>query len=243
MTENIPLGDPSIGGPGSAAPIKILLVDDQALLRVGMRMVLEAEPDLVVVAEAGDGRDGILAARRFRPDVILMDIRMPEVDGIEATREIVKELPDSKVIILTTFDLDEYAFAGLRAGASGFLLKDARPADLAAAVRAVASGDAAVSTRVTRQLLNLFGDSLPDSSGRASVSENQERLSVLTEREREVLVAIADGLTNSEIAATFVLSESTVKTHVGRILQKLELRDRVQAVILAYETGLVRPPS
>lgn len=243
MTANNSAGEATNAGIGSASPIKILLVDDQALLRVGMRMVLEAEPDLVVVAEAGDGRAGIQAARRFRPDVILMDVRMPEIDGIEATREIVRELPDSKVIILTTFDLDEYAFAGLRAGASGFLLKDARPAELAAAVRAVASGDAAVSTRVTKQLLNLFGDSLPDSTGQAGVSDSVERLSVLTEREREVLVAIADGLTNSEIAATFVLSESTVKTHVGRILQKLELRDRVQAVILAYETGLVRPPA
>jgi DNA-binding NarL/FixJ family response regulator len=225
---------------GAGARIKILLVDDQALLRMGMRMVLEAEPDLEVVAEAGDGREGILAARSFRPDVILMDVRMPGLDGIEATREIVRELPASRVIILTTFDLDEYAFAGLRAGASGFLIKDARPAELTAAIRAVAAGDAAVSTRVTRQLLTLFGGSLPDRSAGAAATV-QARLAVLTEREREVLVAIAEGLTNQEIAARFVLSESTVKTHVGRILQKLELRDRVQAVILAYETGLVAP--
>jgi DNA-binding NarL/FixJ family response regulator len=227
-------------GVRGGAPIKILLVDDQALLRMGMRMVLEAEPDLEVVAEAGDGREGILAARSFRPDVILMDVRMPGLDGIEATREIVRELPASRVIILTTFDLDEYAFAGLRAGASGFLVKDARPAELTAAIRAVAAGDAAVSARVTRQLLTLFGGSLPDRSAGAAATI-EARLDVLTEREREVLVAIAEGLSNQEIAARFVLSESTVKTHVGRILQKLELRDRVQAVILAYETGLVAP--
>ena len=219
--------------------IRILLVDDQALLRVGMRMVLEAEPGFEVVGEASDGREAIRAARGVRPDVILMDVRMPVLDGIEATREIVRETPGSRVIILTTFDLDEYAFAGLRAGASGFMLKDARPAELASAIRAVASGDAAVSARVTRELLTLFGDSLPDASGQPGQTSAAARLAVLTERELEVLTAIGEGLSNMEIAGRFVLSESTVKTHVGRILQKLELRDRVQAVILAYETGLV----
>jgi DNA-binding NarL/FixJ family response regulator len=219
--------------------VRILLVDDQALLRVGMRMVLESEPGFEVVGEAGDGRDAIRQARSLRPDVILMDVRMPVLDGIEATREIVREQPTSRIIILTTFDLDEYAFAGLRAGASGFLLKDARPAELATAIRAVASGDAAVSARITRELLTMFGGSLPDASGGASQTAAAARLAVLTERELEVLTAIGEGLSNMEIAGRFVLSESTVKTHVGRILQKLELRDRVQAVILAYETGLV----
>jgi DNA-binding NarL/FixJ family response regulator len=231
--------------PAQAAPqapgqtTRILLVDDQALLRVGMRMVLEAEPGFEVVSEAGDGREAIRAARSYRPDVILMDVRMPVLDGIEATREIVRELPASRVIILTTFDLDEYAFAGLRAGASGFLLKDTRPAELALAIRSVASGDAAISPRVTRELLTMFGDSLPDATGGAGQTASAARLAVLTEREREVLTAIGEGLSNTEIAARFVLSESTVKTHVGRILQKLELRDRVHAVILAYETGIV----
>jgi len=166
-------------------------------------------------------------------------VRMPVLDGIEATREIVRDQPASRIIILTTFDLDEYAFAGLRAGASGFLLKDARPAELTSAIRAVASGDAAVSARITRELLTMFGDSLPDATGGAAQTASASRLAVLTERELEVLTAIGEGLSNMEIAARFVLSESTVKTHVGRILQKLELRDRVQAVILAYETGLV----
>lgn len=215
--------------------IRIMLVDDQALLRVGFRMVLEAEDDFVVVAEASDGAEAIAKAAETRPDVILMDVRMPGIDGIEATRQITGTQPDSHVIVLTTFDLDEYAFGALRAGASGFLLKDAKPVELIAAIRAVASGDASVSPRVTRRMLELFGSKLPGSV--STVEDN--RLAVLTDREREVFLAIAEGLTNAELATRFFLSESTVKTHVGRILAKLELRDRVQAVILAYELGLM----
>ncbi|WP_382309736.1 response regulator [Herbiconiux sp. UC225_62] len=242
-----------------AAPrIRLLLVDDQQLIRMGMRMVLEAQPDFEVVGEAGDGREAVAAVESLRPEVVLMDVRMPGMDGIEATRAIVAVHPESRIIILTTFDLDEYAFAGLNAGASGFLLKDAQPVELATAIRAVASGDAAVSPRVTRKLLELFGPQLPAAAGgtvgatdaRPGASGNagsadpaasaaSARLATLTEREREVLVAMAEGLTNSEIAARFYLSESTVKTHVGRVLMKLELRDRVQAVIFAYSVGLV----
>jgi DNA-binding NarL/FixJ family response regulator len=216
-------------------PIRIMLVDDQALLRVGFRMLLDAEDDLDVVAEAADGAEAAVLAARVRPDVILMDVRMPGVDGIEATRRITGAQPDCKVIILTTFDLDEYAFGGLRAGASGFLLKDAKPAELMAAIRAVASGEASVSPRVTRRMLELFGSRLPQ----APVEADADRLGVLTEREREVFLGIAQGLSNGELTQKLFLSESTVKTHVGRILSKLELRDRVQIVILAYELGLV----
>jgi DNA-binding NarL/FixJ family response regulator len=238
--------------------IRLLLVDDQQLIRMGMRMVLEAQPDFEVVGEAGDGREAVAAVARLRPEVVLMDVRMPGMDGIEATRAIVTANPESRIIILTTFDLDEYAFAGLNAGASGFLLKDAQPAELATAIRAVASGDAAVSPRVTRKLLELFGPQLPATSGGVpdarpgapgnagstapgdpAAAAASARLATLTEREHEVLVAMAEGLTNSEIAARFYLSESTVKTHVGRVLMKLELRDRVQAVIFAYSAGLV----
>jgi DNA-binding NarL/FixJ family response regulator len=244
-----------------AAPrIRLLLVDDQQLIRMGMRMVLEAQPDFEVVGEAGDGREAVDAVARLRPDVVLMDVRMPGMDGIEATRAIVVANPESRIIILTTFDLDEYAFAGLNAGASGFLLKDAQPAELATAIRAVASGDAAVSPRVTRKLLELFGPQLPATTGHAAATDARPgasgtagsgatadpaevaaaaRLATLTEREHEVLVAMAEGLTNSEMAGRFYLSESTVKTHVGRVLMKLELRDRVQAVIFAYSAGLV----
>ncbi|RFA16176.1 DNA-binding response regulator [Subtercola boreus] len=236
--------------------IRILLVDDQALLRMGFRMVLEAEPGFVVVGEASDGVSGVHQAAALRPDVILMDVRMPGMNGIEATRAIVREVPESRVLILTTFDLDEYAFEALRAGASGFLLKDARPAELVAAIGAVASGDAAVSPRVTRQLLELFGSDLPvagreigdplpsGGSGHPAARRgppHATRLAALTDREHEVLVAIAEGLTNTEIASRLVVSESTVKSHVGRVLTKLQARDRVQAVILAYEAGLVSP--
>ncbi|WP_066041511.1 response regulator [Herbiconiux solani] len=230
--------------------IRLLLVDDQQLIRLGMRMVLDAQPGFEVVGEAGDGRAAVDEAARLNPDVVLMDVRMPGMDGIEATRAIVAANPRSRILILTTFDLDEYAFAGLEAGASGFLLKDARPAELAAAIRAVASGDAAVSPRVTRKLLELFGPQLGASAGQTPgtdagahhaprAGQAPNALGTLTEREREVLVAMAEGLTNSEIAARFHLSESTVKTHVGRVLMKLELRDRVQAVIFAYSAGLV----
>ncbi|AGW41597.1 two-component system regulatory protein [Leifsonia xyli subsp. cynodontis DSM 46306] len=217
-------------------PLRILLADDQALVRLGFRMVLEAEPDLCVVGEAVDGVEAVRLAAQTRPDVILMDVRMPALDGIEATRRIVAANPEARIIILTTFDLDEYAFGGLRAGASGFLLKDARPDDLTAAIRAVAAGDAAVSGRVTRAMLELFADRLPTTE---SAAPGDDPAAALTPREREILLAIADGLTNGEIGATFYLTESTVKTHVGRVLSKLHLRDRVHAVIFAYDNGLV----
>lgn len=219
------------------APLRILLVDDQSLVRLGFRMVLEAEPDLHVVGEAADGAEAVRLAVETRPDVILMDVRMPSMDGIEATRRIVAANPAARIIILTTFDLDEYAFGGLRAGASGFLLKDARPAELVAAIRAVAVGDAAVSGRVTRSMLELFADRLPQGGSAAPGADDPA--AALTPREREILLAMADGLTNGEIGAKFYLTESTVKTHVGRVLAKLQLRDRVHAVIFAYDNGLV----
>ncbi|MFF2051601.1 response regulator [Leifsonia sp. NPDC058194] len=218
-------------------PLRILLVDDQALVRLGFRMVLEAEDDFRVVGEAADGTEAVRLAVETRPDVILMDVRMPSMDGIEATRRIVAANPDARIIILTTFDLDEYAFGGLRAGASGFLLKDARPDELIAAIRAVAAGDAAVTGRVTRSMLELFADRLPQ--GSAAVPDQDDATSALTPREREILLAMADGLTNGEIGAKFFLTESTVKTHVGRVLSKLQLRDRVHAVIFAYDNGLI----
>ena len=219
----------------SAQPIRVLIVDDQALVRLGFRMVLEAEPDLHVVGEAGDGESATRLAVEAAPDVILMDVRMPGLDGIEATRRIVAANPAARVIILTTFDLDEYAFGGLRAGASGFLLKDVRPAELTQAIRAVAAGDAAVSGRVTRAMLELFSGRLPASGPSRA---DADPASVLTPREREILQAIGEGLSNGEIAQRFYLTESTVKTHVGRVLAKLGLRDRVHAVIFAYENGL-----
>ncbi|HEY8589683.1 MAG TPA: response regulator transcription factor [Naasia sp.] len=216
------------------AVINLLLVDDQALVRMGFRMLLEAEPDFRVVGEAGDGAEALRLAAELAPDVVLMDVRMPGVDGITATRRLLEVSPTSRVIILTTFDLDEHAFGGLRAGASGFLVKDTRPAELLAAVRAVASGEAAISGRVTRRMLELFGGKLPTGDTAAPAA-----LAALTPREVEILRAIGEGLTNGEIAERFFVAESTVKTHVGRVLQKLELRDRVQAVIFAYERGLV----
>ncbi|WP_420112622.1 response regulator [Pseudactinotalea sp.] len=223
--------------------ISVLLVDDQSLLRMGFRMVLEAEDDLQVVGEAADGATGTSMATALRPDVVLMDVRMPGTNGIDATAQITATLPDAKVLILTTFDLDEYAFAGLRAGASGFLLKDTKPAELVEAVRTVHRGDAVIAPRVTRRMLELFGTRLPsDSEDHAAPSDAlEEELSDLTPREREVLLALAAGLSNAEIAAQFVVSEATIKTHVGKVLGKLGLRDRVQAVIFAYESGLVRP--
>jgi DNA-binding NarL/FixJ family response regulator len=220
------------------ARTRVLLVDDQALLRMGFRLVLEAEDDLEVVGEAGDGAEGARLAARLAPDVVLMDVRMPGVNGIEATERIVASGSGARVLILTTFDLDEYAFAALRAGASGFLLKDARPAELIAAIRAIATGDAVVSPRITRRMLEMFSGSLPSSADPAP-GEVDPRIAQLTPRELEVLRAIAEGLSNAEIAERFVLSEATVKTHVGRILAKLGVRDRVQAVVLAYESGLV----
>lgn len=215
--------------------IRVLLVDDQSMLRMGFRMVLSAEDGIEVVGEAGDGAAGVSMTKALQPDVVLMDVRMPGVDGIEATRRILAEAPGARVIILTTFDLDEYAFAALRAGASGFLLKDARPAELVAAIRAVAAGDAAVAPRVTRRMLELFAERLPDA---AEAPQADERLAALTPREHEIFAALGEGLSNAEIAERFVLSEATVKTHVARVLGKLGLRDRVQAVVLAYETGV-----
>jgi DNA-binding NarL/FixJ family response regulator len=217
----------------------ILLVDDQPLLRMGFRMVLESQDDLVVAGEAGDGDEAVRMTAELDPDIVLMDVRMPGVDGIEATRRIVGEGRRSRVLILTTFDLDEYAFAGLRAGASGFLLKDVPPADLLSGIRAVASGDAVVSPSVTRRLLDTFAHRLPAPDD--AVARADARLDSLTAREREVLAEIARGRSNAEIASQLVLSEATVKTHVGRILAKLELRDRVQAVVFAYDVGLAQP--
>ena len=222
--------------------ISVLLVDDQSLLRLGFRMVLEAEDDLEVVGEAGDGATAVRMARELAPDVVLMDVRMPGTNGIEATAQITAEVPQTKVIILTTFDLDEYAFAGLRAGASGFQLKDSEPGDLAGAIRTVHSGDAVVSPRITRRMLEMFADRLPQDEGAAAAdTAGSGPVADLTEREHEVLLSIAQGLSNSEIAARLYVSEATVKTHVGKVLAKLGLRDRVQAVVYAYETGLIRP--
>jgi len=215
--------------------IRVALVDDQQLIRTGFRLLLEAQPDIEVVGEAEDGAAGVQLARAHHPDVVLMDVRMPRVDGVTATAAIVEQLPDTRVLVLTTFDLDEYAFGGLRAGASGFLLKDISSAQLLDAVRAVASGEAVVSPRVTQRMLELFGARLPEPEG-----GDDDAASALTPRERDVLFAIAGGLSNQEIAATLHTSESTVKTHVGRVLAKLGLRDRVHAVIFAYEHGLVR---
>lgn len=222
--------------------ISVLLVDDQSLLRMGMRLVLEAAGDLTVVGEAGDGQAALTQVSALDPDVLLMDIRMPGMNGIEATARISAEHPRSRVLILTTFDLDEYAFEGLRAGASGFLIKDAPPEELVRAIRTVATGDAVVSPRVTRRMLDLFADRMPQSINPGTGDRPVDpRLQRLTPREEEVLRAVAEGLSNLEIAERFVVSETTVKTHVGRILGKLGVRDRVQAVVLAYETGLVRP--
>jgi DNA-binding NarL/FixJ family response regulator len=219
--------------------IRVLLVDDQALLRMGFRMVLDAEPDLEVVGEAADGAAAITMVQAVRPDVVLMDVRMPGIDGIAATAEIVAGANEARVLILTTFDLDEYVYAGLRAGASGFLLKDAPPADLLAAVRTVAAGDAVLAPTATRRLLEQVAPLLPDPAR----PDPAAVLAPLTEREREVFVLLASGRSNREIAGELHLSEGTVKIHVGRILAKLALRDRVQAVVLAYESGLISPGS
>jgi len=211
--------------------IRVAIVDDQELVRMGLRMVLDAQPDITVVAEAADGSEAIALAANGGVDVMLMDVRMPGLDGIAATESIASLDDPPRVLVLTTFDLDEYAFAALRAGASGFLLKDARPPELLGAIRAVHSGDAALAPRVTARMIENFVD------GPAPADDG--RLDVLTPREREILVAIGEGLTNDELAARFYLSISTVKTHISRLLQKLDARDRVQLVIIAYEAGLV----
>jgi DNA-binding NarL/FixJ family response regulator len=216
----------------SGRPIRVVVADDQAMMRAGFRMILEAQPDIAVIGEAGDGIEAVEVASRLRPDVVLMDIRMPRLDGVEATRR----LAGQRVLILTTFGLDEYVVDTLRAGASGFLLKDAPPEDLVRAVRVVAAGDALLSPTVTRQLLDRVVPSLD-----APPREPPAALAELTDRELEVLRLVAQGLSNHEIAERLVVGEATVKTHVSRVLMKLGLRDRVQAVVLAYEAGLVRP--
>jgi DNA-binding NarL/FixJ family response regulator len=212
-----------------------MVVDDQALVRAGFRMILDAEPDIDVVGEANDGLEAVELVERARPDVILMDIRMPRLDGVEATARITARPDPPRVLILTTFDLDEYVFAALRAGASGFLLKDTPAEDLVAAVHVVAAGDALLAPSITRRVIEEFASQAP------AAAPPTVDLGQLTEREHEVLVHMARGLSNSEIAAELYLGETTVKTHVGRVLMKLDLRDRVQAVVLAYESGLVQP--
>ncbi|MFD4443121.1 response regulator [Nocardia sp. NPDC058519] len=216
-------------------PISVLVVDDQELMRMGLKMVLGAHPDIEVIGEAGNGDEAVRQASELRPDVVLMDVRMPVVDGVTATARIVAAGEGVRVLVMTTFDLDEHALGALRAGASGFLLKDTPPEDLISAIRSVAAGDAVVSPKVTKRLLDRLVAEDPTSL------RDPKILDVLTAREREVLEQIAVGRSNAEIAAALFLSEATVKTHVGRVLTKLGLRDRVQAVVLAYETGLVRP--
>lgn len=218
-------------------PVTVVLADDQALMRMGFRMVLDAEDGIEVVGEASDGASALAQARALEPDVILMDVRMPGVNGIDATAQITRQCPGTKILILTTFDLDEYAFAGLKAGASGFLLKDTRPAELADAIRTVASGEAVVSPRVTRRMLEMFASHLPEDV--ADEAKEDPRIASLTPREREILVLMAQGMSNAEIADHLVVSATTVKTHVGNVLAKLDVRDRVQAVVVAYETGLM----
>ncbi|MBE6478844.1 MAG: response regulator transcription factor [Propionibacteriaceae bacterium] len=221
--------------------ITLLLADDQEMVRVGFRMVLDAQQDMTVIGEVGDGRQAVDAvvdaAPEDRPDIVLMDIRMPHLNGVAAT-EAITAATDTKVLVLTTFDLDEYVYSALQAGASGFLLKDAGPAELLAAIRAVASGEAVVAPSATRRLLERFVPTLPK-AGQTSTA--RERLEVLTEREREVLTLVGQGLNNSEIAAKLFLGEATVKTHVGHILAKLGLRDRVHMVVFAYDAGMVHP--
>jgi DNA-binding NarL/FixJ family response regulator len=236
MTDAAPTG-------AATPPIRVLLVDDQQLVRTGFRMILADEPGIEVVGEAPDGRAAVDASARHRPDVVVMDIRMPVMDGVEATRHLTSgggapgDHPRPRVLVLTTFDADEYVVEALRAGASGFLLKDVPPADFVAAIRLIAAGDALLAPSVTRRLLDRFRTRLPSPTD----AQRHERLRELTDRELEVLGLIARGLSNREIAEALVLSEPTVKTHVSHVLDKLELRDRAQAVVLAYEVGLVRP--
>jgi DNA-binding NarL/FixJ family response regulator len=219
--------------------ISVLLADDQALVRAGFRALLNAEPDIRVVAEAADGLEAVKLAQQTRPDVVLMDIRMPGVDGLEATRRIAADpaLADTKVVILTTFELDEYVFEALRTGASGFLVKDTEPVELLRGVRAVAAGDALLSPSVTRRVIGEFAGS----AARGKQAEPPPQLDQLTDREREVLVLVAEGLSNDQIAARLVISPATAKTHVSRTMIKLGARDRAQLVVYAYEAGLIRP--
>ena len=221
-------------------PIRVILVDDQALVRAGFRMILEDQPDIEVIGEAADGKQGVEAAERLHPDVVVMDIRMPILDGIAATRRIVRDgvAPNARVLVLTTFDADENVIEALRAGASGFLLKDVTPADFVAAIKTIADGDALLAPAVTRRLLDRYADRLPPVN-----EERNAALRDLTEREIEVLKLVGRGLSNREIADRLVLAEPTVKTHVSHVFDKLDLRDRAQAVVLAYEVGLIRPGS
>ena len=223
--------------------ISVLLVDDHSLIRMGFRLVLDAEADIEVVGEAADGTAAVSMCSALRPDVVLMDIRMPGHDGIEATRDIVAAGLPCKVLILTTFDLDDYVYDGLRAGASGFLLKDTQPADLVAAIRTIAAGDAVLAPGATSRLVRQFASQRPEpAGGEADTQPGSARIrQALTGREQDVFSRIAAGMSNSEIAASLFLSEGTVKVHVGRILAKLGLRDRVQAVVLAYESRLITP--
>jgi DNA-binding NarL/FixJ family response regulator len=213
--------------------IEVLIADDQTMVRSGLRLILEAESDIVVTAEAGDGEEAVRVAKREKPDVVLMDVRMPNMDGLEATRQITEANPDTKVIVLTTFDIDDYVYGALRAGASGFLLKDAGGDQLIDAIRVVASGEALIAPSVTKRLISEFA--------RRPESAEVDGLDELTERELEVLAQMARGLSNAEIAEELYVSETTVKTHVSHILTKLHLRDRVQAVVVAYESGLITP--
>ncbi|MGD6744283.1 response regulator [Streptomyces sp. BH106] len=218
----------------------VLIVDDQPMQRFGFRMLLESQDDLRVAGEAGTGTEAVRLAAELTPDVVLMDIRMPGMDGIEATRRIIASDPEGpRILILTTFDMDEYAYAGLRAGASGFLIKDALPEELLAGIRAVAAGDAIVAPSLTRRLLDAYVHHLPAAAGTAPAAD--PRIASLTDREREILTVIAQGWSNAEIAERLHLAESTVKTHVSRILAKTGVRDRVQAVIVAYDAKLVEP--
>jgi len=218
---------------------RVLLADDQELVRAGFRMILETQADIQVVGEAGDGVQAIAGTRRLQPDVVLMDIRMPNLDGLQATKQIMAAGSASRVLILTTFDLDEYVYQALTAGASGFLLKNAPPEQLISAVRVVAAGDGLLSPSITRRVIEQF-TRLPPPGGTDALS-GTDALRGLTDREREVLKLIARGLSNAEIAAQLVVSDATVKSHVAHLLAKLQLRDRVQAVVLAYESGLIRP--
>jgi DNA-binding NarL/FixJ family response regulator len=224
-------------GATAAGPVRVLVVDDQELVRAGFCVILDAADGIMVVGEAGNGQDAVAQAQAHAPDVVLMDIRMPGMNGLEATRLITGSRPESKVVMLTTFDFDEYVYEALRAGASGFLLKDAPRHDLIAAVRAAAAGDALLAPSVTRMLIEAFARRPP------AMAPSPSALASLTARERDIVRLIARGRSNAEIAADLVVSEATVKTHVGHVLAKLGLRDRVQAVILAYETGMIVPGS
>ncbi|MET9525985.1 response regulator transcription factor [Streptomyces coeruleorubidus] len=219
----------------------VLIADDQPLQRFGSRMLLESQDDMTVVGEAANGSEAVRMAAELHPDVVLMDIRMPGLDGIEATRRITAAGDRTRILIVTTFDLDEYAYAGLRAGASGFLVKDAQPEELLSGIRAVATGDAVVAPSLTRRLLDAYVHHLPTDPSAETSPQEDPRLATLTDREREILTVIGKGWTNTEIATRLHLAESTVKTHVGRILAKTGSRDRIQAVILAYDTKLVQP--